>query len=352
MTYLNETLYLGNSLLSWLTAAGIILGSVIIAKILYWFFGSVVRKLTAKTKTNLDDLLIDMLEEPVAFAIIIIGIWYGLGVLELSEALRRWISFGYQFLIVFNVAWFATRFIDALIREYLVPLVEKTEGDLDDQLLPIARKGIKIVIWAMAFVISLNNAGYDVGALLAGLGIGGLAFALAAQDTVANLFGGFTIFTDRPFAIKDRIVVDGFDGTVEEIGIRSTRLRTLAGRLVTMPNSRITKNIVENISSEPARKVVMNFGLTYDTDDAGMQKAMDILKQVTAANEGIDDNVSVAFNGFGDFALNILLIYWIRKDADILGVQTELNLAILKAFNDAGLEFAFPTQTIHTVKAD
>lgn len=349
MTYLTETLYFGNSLLSWITAAGIILGAIIVGKILYWFFGTVVRKLTAKTKTKLDDLLIDMLEEPVVFAIIIIGIWYGLNVLELGETMHRYIRFGYQFLIVFNVAWFVTRFLDSLIREYLAPVVEKTEGELDDQLLPIAQKGIKITIWAMAAVIALNNAGYDVGALLAGLGIGGLAFALAAQDTVSNLFGGFTIFTDRPFSLNDRIVVDGVDGTVEEIGIRSLRLRTLAGRQVTIPNSRITKNVIENISSEPARKVVMNFGLTYDTDEAGMQKGMEILKKLTDDNKGIDENVSIAFNGFGDFALNILLVYWIRKDADILGTQTELNLAILKAFNEAGLEFAFPTQTLYTI---
>lgn len=106
-------------------------------------------------------------------------------------------------------------------------------------------------------IVALNNAGYDVGALIAGLGIGGLALAMAARDTVSNVFGGFTIFTDRPFTLNDRIKVSGFDGTVDEIGIRSTRLRTLAGTLVTIPNSTFSESAVENVSAEPSRKVVM-----------------------------------------------------------------------------------------------
>lgn len=342
-------MYWGNTVIQWLTALGIIVGVFIVAKILYWAFGNIIKKATSKTKTKLDDLLVDMLEEPVVFAVIIIGIWYALSMLTFNEKIKHFIEMGYQFLIVFNIAWFFVRFFDALVEEYLVPLVNKTEGDLDDQLLPIAKKGIKIAIWAMAIIIGLNNAGYNIGALLAGLGIGGLAFALAAQDTVANLFGGFTIFTDRPFKIKDRVQINGYDGVVEEIGIRSTRIRTLTGRLVTIPNSKIANNFIENVSSEPGRKVVMNFGLTYDTDESGIEKAMDILKNLTEKNENIE-NVSIAFDAFGDFALNILCIYWIKKDSDILGTQTEFNLSVLKEFNENKLEFAFPTQTIYNIK--
>jgi len=346
-----DKVYWGNTPVEWLKAIGIIVGVFIVAKILYWAFGNILKKATSKTKTKLDDLLVDMLEEPVVFAVIIIGIWYALSMLNFGDKIKHFISMGYQFLIVFNIAWFLVRFFDALVEEYLVPLVQKTEGDLDDQLLPIAKKGIKMTIWAMALIIGLNNAGYNIGALLAGLGIGGLAFALAAQDTVANLFGGFTIFTDRPFKIKDRVVVNGFDGNVEEIGIRSTRIRTLAGRLVTIPNSKIANNIIENVSSEPGRKVILNLGLTYDTDELGIDKAMKILKKITDENKNIE-NISIGFNAFGDFALNIILIYWIKKSGDILGTQTEINLAILKEFNANKLGFAFPTQTIYSIKQD
>ncbi len=349
MDFLTGKLYYGNTVKQWLIAAGIIVCTVLLAKLLYWAFGNVVKKITAKTKTRIDDILVDMLEEPVVFSVIIIGVWYGLATLHMSKIVHRWIATGYYFLIIFAIAWSITRVLDSLIEEYLVPLVAKTEGDLDDQLLPIVRKGVKFTVWGIAVIIALNNAGYDVGALLAGLGIGGLAFALAAQDSVANLFGGFTIFVDKPFSIQDRVVVDGYDGTVEEIGIRSTRLRTLAGRVVTIPNSKISNNVVENISSEPARKVVLVLGLTYDMDEGKISRSLSLLAEIARETEGVDSSkISTAFTGFGDFSLNVQLIYWIEKSADIFAVQTALNLKVLKVFAKEGLEMAFPTQEIHT----
>jgi len=191
-----------------------------------------------------------------------------------------------------------------------------------------------------------------VGAVLAGLGIGGLALAMAAKDTVSNIFGGFTIFTDRPFSLNDRVKVAGFDGTITEIGIRSTRLRTLAGTEVTIPNSTFSGSAVENVSAEPSRKVVVNLGLTYDTTPEGMEQAMAILRSVAEADEDLEENVLISFNAFGDFALNILFIYYITKGADILSVQTRLNLEILRRFNAAELEFAFPTQTLYTIQQE
>ncbi|NOY22703.1 MAG: mechanosensitive ion channel family protein [Acidobacteria bacterium] len=349
MDFFTGKLYYGNTVKQWLIAAGIIVCTVLLAKLLYWAFGNVIKKLTAKTKTRIDDILVDMLEEPVVFSVIIIGVWYGLATLEMSKAVHRWIATGYYFLIIFAIAWSITRVLDALVEEYLAPLVAKTEGDLDDQLLPIIRKGAKFTVWGVAVIIALNNAGYDVGALLAGLGIGGLAFALAAQDSVANLFGGFTIFVDKPFTIQDRVVVDGYDGTVEEIGIRSTRLRTLAGRLVTIPNSKISNNVVENISSEPARKVALDLGLTYDMDEGKISRALLLLEKIARETAGVDsEKITTAFTGFGDFSLNVKLIYWIEKSADIFSVQTKLNLKVLAAFAKEGLEMAFPTQEIHT----
>jgi MscS family membrane protein len=187
---------------------------------------------------------------------------------------------------------------DALVKEYLAPRVSGTDSDLDDQLLPIARKGVKVTVWAIAIVVGLNNAGYDVGALIAGLGLGGLAFAMAAKDSVANLFGGFTVFTDKPFTIHDRIVVNGFDGTVEEIGIRSTRLKTLAGRIVTIPNAVFANEAIENISSEPGRKITVDLGLTYDTTAEQLENAMKIIKEIALANEDIENDNIVFYLSF------------------------------------------------------
>jgi MscS family membrane protein len=243
------------------------------------------------------------------------------------------------------------RLFDAIYLEYLLPWSSKKDNDLNDQLMPILRKSIKMIIWTLAIVIGLNNAGYDVGALVAGLGIGGLALAMAAKDTVSNIFGGFTIFTDKPFRLKDRIIVDGYDGTVQQIGIRSTRLKTSAGRIVTIPNATFSDQPVENVSVEPTRKVTLDLGLTYDTSPEKMQTAIDTLKAINEANHDTEENTVVAFNGFGDFAMNIMFIYYITKGASIADTQTEINMAILTQFNEKGLEFAFPTQTLYNVQA-
>lgn len=345
MDFLSKTFY-GNTILEWAISLSIVVAAVLVGKILYWFFSVVVRRLTAKTKTRLDDIFIDMIEEPIVLAATIFGVWFGLRRLELPETVDVWIGRVMQGVIVLAVTWLVARLLDSVIREYLTPLAEKSENDLDDQLLPILRRGLVTVVWTLGIVVGLNNAGYQVGAIIAGLGIGGLALAMAAQDTVSNVFGGFTIFTDRPFGLGDRIKMSGFDGTVEEIGLRSTRVRTLAGTLVTIPNSSFSDGMVENITAEPSRKVTLTLGLTYDTTPEKMDEAQEVLRTIVAETEGLEEKVIVGFTGFGDFSMNLLLIYYIAKDADIVGAQTAVNTRILTEFNARGLEFAFPTQTI------
>lgn len=375
-----ETKYYGNTLVDYLIVLGIILGSIIVAKILYWISKNVIKKMTQKTKTNLDDILVDKIEEPVVFGLILGASWYALSLLHypitdvvgvhketgdtvdwntlLSSDFQHYTKNAYSwvqnfvqhlfnFLLVINITWMIARLSDALIEEYVVPITEKSKSDLDDQLLPIFRKGLRIIIWVLGIVVGLNNAGYDVGAVIAGLGIGGLAFALAAQDTVKNFFGGIMIFADKPFQIGDRIQIGDIDGTVKEIGIRSTRVETLAGRIVTVPNSMFSDDAVENVDLEPSRKIVLNLGLTYDMTADQMEQAMQTLKDIGAKHQDIiEEDILVSFNAFGDFSLGILFIYYIRKDADILDTQTTMNLDILREFNKAGLEMAFPTQTI------
>ncbi len=352
MSEIFQTTYYNNTVLEWLIALGIILGVYILGKIVYRIFSTIVRKLTAKTKTKLDDIIVDMIEEPIVAAMIITGIWFAFKGLNLSENVANNLGFIMQFTIVMLIAWLVSRLLDALIEEYLVPLTANSESDMDDQLLPILRKGVRIIIWSMAIIIGLNNAGYDVTTLIAGLGIGGLAFAMAAKDTVANIFGGFTIFTDKPFGINDRVKIGNYDGSVVEIGVRSTRLKTSAGRIVTIPNSKFADSAVENISIEPTRKIILQLGLTYDTTPESMENALVILKEIAGANSDVTDEPTIFFSGFGDFSMNITFIYYIEKESPIAGTQNSINLAVLKQFNQAGLDFAFPTQTLYNIDAN
>ena len=351
MSELLQQTYFGNTIQIWILSFFIIILSMLLGKAVYWVFSKVVRGFTSRTSSKLDNIIVDTVEEPVVFFLISSGIWFGLRRLTVPEAVETAINNSFQILVALLIAWLLSRLFDAVCQEYLQPWVENSENDLDDQLLPILRKAVKTAIWVLAVIIGLNNAGYNVGALIAGLGIGGLALAMAAKDTVSNLFGGVTVFTDQPFRIGDRIKIAGYDGTVIEIGIRSTKLQTLEGRIVTIPNAKFADAPVENVSREPSRKIILNLGLTYDTQPDKMQLAMDLLKQIGDSNENTEEKLIIFFNGFGDFAMNIMFIYYISKGADIANTQSEINMEILRQFNNNGLEFAFPTQTLYTIKA-
>ncbi len=345
-----EKTFYGNTIWEWMISLLIIAGAFIGAKILYWIFGVIVKKITGKTKSKLDDLIVDKIEEPIVLAFVLGGFWLGLSYLNLSEGFAGFMKKAFYVAITFDVSWMVVRLVDALIVQYLTPLVKKTDADLDDQLLPIIRKTLKAVIWIVAIVIGLNNAGYDVGALLAGLGLGGLAFAMAAKDSVANLFGGISVFIDKPFKIKDRIQIEGYDGTITDIGLRSTKLKTLAGRIVTIPNHKFTDSYIENVTSEPSRKMSLTLGLTYDMTPENIQKGIDILKEIDKNNKYTKDECIALFESFGDFSLNISYMYYIKSGEDIWAAINYTNFEILTKFNEAGLEFAFPTQTIITQK--
>ena len=345
MEIIHQEFY-GNSILNWAIAVGILILSFIVVKMLYWIFSNVIRRLTSKTKTNLDDVLIDKLEKPLTYLVLILGYWISIHYLVFKEEVEIVLENAAYFLLVIDVTAILSRIVDALISEVIMPIREKSDSSFDNQLIPVIQKGVRSIIWILGIIIGLDNIGFDITAMIAGLGIGGLALALAAQDSVKNIFAGIMIFLDKPFRIKDRIQIDGFDGIVEEVGLRSTRLRTLEGRIVTIPNSRFTDNSVTNVTSQPTLKVKLNLGLTYDTDENQMQKAIDILEDIVKDQEAITDDYAAGFNGFGDFSLNILFIYYVKPDSHWLDTQTLVNKEVLRRFNKEGLEFAFPTQTI------
>lgn len=346
-----QEVYLNNTVATWLYAFFFASGAIIVGKLLYWVIQKTIKVYAKKTENNLDFIFVDMIEEPLSLAIVLFGLWFAFDILTLTEGFRKFVDSVFYFAVLFNIAWFITRFFDAVVEKYVIPRVQASETDLDDVMLPIVRKTIKIAIWTMMIIIGVDNAGYDVTTMITGLGLGGLVFALAAKDAVSNLFGGFVIFSDKPFSLNERIIIDGFEGFVREIGLRSTRLETLDGRMVTVPNSAVTDNSVLNISRERGRRVKFFLGLTYDTSAERIEEAKAILTQIIDENEHAQESV-IAFDSFGDFSLNIMVLYWIKKGSPIVGAQDAINMAILREFNAAGLDFAFPTQSIYVEKGN
>ena len=346
MEFLDQKFY-GNSLYNWLISLGILIGSFILIKILYWIFSNVFKRITSKTKTNIDDVLLDKLEKPLTYLVLIGGYWIAIHFLKFNDTISSVLENVAYLALVLDITTIFSRIFDALISEVIMPLSEKSESSFDNQLIPVIQKGVRSIIWVLGIIIGLDNIGFDITAMIAGLGIGGLALALAAQDSVKNIFAGIMIFLDKPFRLNDRIQINGHDGSVEEVGLRSTRIRTLEGRIVTIPNCTFTDNSVINVTSQPALKVKLNLGLTYDTNEEQMQNAINILEEIVKDQPQIKDDFAAGFNGFGDFSLNILFIYYVKPEGHWLDTQTLVNKEILRRFNKEGLEFAFPTQTIY-----
>ena len=347
-----EQLFHGNTYREWLISFSIILGALILNKIIILFNKYVIQKLTAKTNNRLDDILFKMLQAPILFGIALVAIWFAANRLNLGAPTEKIILNTYRILTVLNITWFVARLVNALIEEYWIPKTgDERVRRLDSHLISIIRKTILTIIWSIGAVMALNNIGVDVRALLGGLGIGGLAFALAAQDTIKNIFGGITIFTDRPFRIGDRIKVDKYEGFVEDIGIRSTRIRTLEKRMVTIPNFKMVDAPIENISEEPQRRVLMKLGLTYNTTPEKMEEALEILKNIPQTIKDVDaKDIVVAFTDFTEYSLAITFVYFLKKKADVMLVPSQVNTEILRSFNAANLRFAFPTQTVYLEK--
>ena len=339
----------GNTIENWGISILIILGAIIIVKLLSLLGKKVIKPFVTGTDNHLDDVIFYSLEAPVKFAIILLGIWIAIHRLVYPDSFVKVVDNAYSILIVLDITWFFGRLFSSLLQVYW----GKQSNGQANKMMPIIKRTILVIVWLIGIVMALSNVGVNISALLGTLGIGGIAFALAAQDTVKNVFGAFTILTDKPFSIGDTIRVDSYEGTVVDVGVRSTKIMNYDKRIITFPNYKITDTSIVNISSEPMRRVVLNLGLTYDTTSEKMKEALELLKSIPKRVENVSSNPSdivAVFTEYSDSALVIMYIYFLEKQGDILGVTSNMNMEILAAFNKAGLNLAFPTRTVYIQK--
>jgi MscS family membrane protein len=245
--------------------------------------------------------------------------------------------------------WLAYRLIDVL-SEFMQVRAEATASKLDDQLVPLISKTLKVFVSIIGGIFILGNLDVDVGSLLAGLGLGGLAFALAAKDTVANLFGSAMIFIDKPFQIGDTVVLNGVEGTIEEVGFRTSRLRTAYDSQVTMPNALVVNAMVDNHGRRKYRRYKTVLGLTYDTPPEKVQAFCEGVRAILAGMAAVrKDLYRVEFVQFGASALEIEIIcfFTVTSTDDEMAARTQVNLEMMRLAAHLGVAFAFPTQTVH-----
>lgn len=347
----NEILW-GVSLWRLLMAAAIIFFGFAARRIINIVFDRVLKKQASRNDLKWDDEFVAFTPAPIA-AIAQIGIWLvAAGLLKLPQEpldIKTYAYDGLEVALWGAIAWLLLRLVDVLAGT-LSRASSKTESKLDDQLIPLLRKTLKVVIFVTVGIMVIQNLGYSVTSLVASLGVGGLALALAAQDTVANLFGSFVVFTDKPFQIGDWVQIGSVEGTVEEVGFRTTKVRRFDKSIITVPNSTFSTSPITNHSERPIRRIKMNVGISYEANAQQIQQLLTDLRKLVAEHPAIDQKFNfVHFTEFADSSLN-LQIYCFTKSTvwtEFLAAREDLMLKIMGVVEGHGLEFAFPTQTVY-----
>ena len=345
---LRERSLFGQPLWKYLASLIFVFLAFYVSKLLDFLTRIWLKRLSAKTQTRFDDLLLELLNGPVKIVAFVIFLHVGLSVFQWPPVVEAVLSKGLIVIVACSLTYMVSKLIDLLLGVWRKRAVSPEDEQFHKQLFPIIRKSLKVFMIIIAFLVTAQNLGLNITGLIASLSIGGLALGLAAQDTLANLFGAVAVFVDKPFRVGDRIQLDNVDGVVETIGFRSTRVRNQDGHLVTIPNKTIGNATITNIASRPNIRTLMNIGITYDASREKIQEAVNLLNDIFRKHPNTQD-VWISFNKFGDFSLNLSVIHWWNNTdykAYLNGMQ-EVNLAIKERFDEAGIGFAFPTQTLY-----
>jgi MscS family membrane protein len=306
-----------------------------------------VRKITTKTKTVYDDRIVVNLEKPLKFTFLTLGLYVLVSLLYLNS---KSINLILASMAVYSLFWILNAILDG-IKGAIYAALAKVSKDLSHELAKFIIRVIKIVLWVVGASSILTLWGINVTALIASLGIGGLAFALAAKDTAANLFGSIAIMVDKSIKVDDWVKVDSVEGIVEDIGMRTTKIRTFYKSLVAIPNSIVANSNIENFSRRDIRRIKMRIGLTYDTTNEQIELIVKDIKSMLKSHSGIEqsETLMVNFDNFGDSAQEIF-IYTFTNSANwqvYLDIREDINYKISKIVAKHGSGFAFPSQSIY-----
>ncbi len=312
------------------------------------------RQWTSRTKTRVDDQLIEAADPPLGWFIAAFGVYAATLWLQLPDGVQDVLQVMYRVVCVVIIAWAMLR-VSTLLTWLLQQMAAHTDSSLDDHLVPLVGRVARVAVIALAVVFVFQELGFNVAGLIAGLGVGGIALALAAQDTVANWFGALMIYTDRPFEIGDWIKTGEMEGVVEEIGLRSTKIRTFSKTVISVPNADLAGDTIENFSRMPIRRIYVNVGVTYATTPSMMREALERLRDILRTHPGVDQTFwLVKFNDFGDSALNIMLYFFSTTTnwEEYLSIREDIFLQIMSTLDEIGVGFAFPSTSVYLEKPD
>ncbi len=336
-----------DALFHWIACGIVIVLAILLRHIITNVIFHYLKKLAEKTETTLDDKLFPALEGPTATLVMVLGIFAALTVLQLSPDADAMVNRGAHFAILSVLIWGVIK-AGAAILDHFEEIAHAKQMTVAT-FMPLIKKTLFVFAVILGALIIAESFGAKVGVFLTSLGIGGLAFALAAQDTIANLFGSFVVVMDQPFRVGETVKVGASTGTVEDIGLRSTKIRLVDKSLVVIPNKSVASESIVNLSRFTQRRVEQVIGLTYDTKPEQMAAMVDEIRELIVREEEVDPtSVSVYFRDYSASSLDIWIVY-VAKSADFqksMRLKQRLNLAIMRAVYARGLSFAFPTQTV------
>lgn len=339
-----QSSFWGNTVMDWGIALGIIIVTSLAARIIQRSVLKKVQVYAARTDSMLDDFLIKLVQKNVMPVVYAIAVYAGLQHLNLPEQATRVLKVAMLVLTVFFIVSAINGAFSYIFMRYAAKGAES--GQQEKQ-----AKGIllivKVILWIAGVIFLADNLGYNITAIITGLGIGGIAIALAAQTILGDLFSYLVIFFDKPFETGDFIVIGDKSGIVEYIGIKTTRLRTLSGEQLVVANTDLTNSRVQNFKRMEKRRIVFSLGVVYETGGKKMRSIPMLLEQIISCRESVEFD-RAHFSGFGDFSLNFEVVYYIMSAdyTQYMNCQQAIYFDILDRFEEEGIEFAYPTQKL------
>ncbi len=335
-----------NNLIQWSKALIILIIVYLILKIFKLIILSRLKKFADKTKNEFDDVIIDGLNAIHWPFNIFIGAYVAQYALKVGDRVENIM----YYILVITITYYLIRVIQAAVDVFMKKIINKKDKE-GQEMMKLVSTLIKIGLWGMAILLVLSNLGYNINSLIAGLGVSGIVVAFAVQKIASDLFSSLSIYFDKPFTPGEFVKIGEDMGTVKQVGIRTTRIASLQGEEIVIPNSEIVSARVQNFGKMPRRRVPFAVGVTYDTSKDRLNKIPGIIKEIIKKQKNTTFD-RAHFKSFGDFSLNFEIVYYIESSDynEYMDIQQKINLTIVEAFEKEKIEMAFPTQTIHVVK--
>ncbi|MBW2982838.1 mechanosensitive ion channel family protein [Candidatus Woesearchaeota archaeon] len=339
----------GNTVQEYAVAVGVFLAAWFVLRFFKYVVIQRLKALAKKTKTDVDDAIIEAKDSIGWPFYAILAVFIGLKFIDVHPALDK----GMYYLLIVTITYYVARIAHRMIGFFADKWDEKKgrKGTRQSPIVNLLKGFVQGLLWVLVILLILDNLGYNVSALLAGVGIGGIAIAFALQGILSDLFASVSIYFDKPFEVGDFLIIGGDMGTVKKIGIKSTRLQTLQGQELVVSNQELTSTRINNYKKLEKRRVAFKFGVTYDTPATKLKRIPGMVEKIVK-DKGLAEFDRAHFKEFADSSLLFEVVYYLNSSdyKEYMDTQESINLDIVKAFNKAKVEMAFPTTTVYLKK--